>query len=47
VLAVLAARQLPVSASERERILAITDVERLERMVRMAVTASTTAEIFE
>jgi predicted transposase/invertase (TIGR01784 family) len=47
LLTLLEARKLEVTDEERSRILAITDVEQLDRMVRSAATANATAEIFE
>jgi hypothetical protein len=45
VLAVLDARGLAVSAPERERILACTDLATLEQWVRRAVTAGSASEL--
>jgi hypothetical protein len=47
LLIVLEARQLEVTEDDRKRILATTDAEQLDRMMRRAATATTTAEIFE
>jgi predicted transposase YdaD len=46
VLAVLEARGLRVTAAQRERVLACTDLAQLEGWVRKAVTVKTTAELF-
>jgi flagellar biosynthesis/type III secretory pathway protein FliH len=47
LLSLLEARQLEVSDDDCKRILATADVEQLDRMVRRAATAASTAEIFE
>lgn len=46
VLAFLEARGLAVSDAQRERILATTDLETLDRWVRLAATVSSTDELF-
>jgi hypothetical protein len=46
LLAVLEARGLRVTASQRERVLACADTEQLEGWVRRAVTVKTTGELF-
>jgi hypothetical protein len=46
ILAVLEARGLRVTAAQRERVLACSDLEQLEGWVRRAVTVKTTAELF-
>jgi predicted transposase YdaD len=45
LLAVLEARGLAVSAAQRARIEGCTDADQLERWVRRAVTAKTTASL--
>jgi predicted transposase/invertase (TIGR01784 family) len=47
LLIVLEARQLEVTEDDRKRILATTGAEQLDRMMRRAATANTTAEIFD
>jgi hypothetical protein len=46
VLDVLEVRQLPVSAEQRARIEACTDLALLDRWHRKAVTVSATSELF-
>ena len=46
ILAVLQARGLPVSAEQRERILAATDLDQLDRWLRSAATASSAGALF-
>ena len=46
VLAVLEARGLEVSADERERILACSELATLDGWVRKAATVSSTGELF-
>jgi predicted transposase/invertase (TIGR01784 family) len=46
VLAFLEARGLAVTAAQRARILGCTDLEQLDRWVRQAATAKTTAALF-
>jgi Uma2 family endonuclease len=46
VLAILEARGIPVAAADRARILATTDVERLNAWIARAATSASTAEVF-
>lgn len=46
VLAVLQARGLSVSAQQRERILASTDLDELDRWLRLAATATAVDTLF-
>ncbi len=46
LVAVLAARKLPVSEAQRERILACKDLPELDRWIARAAVAATTEEIF-
>ena len=46
VLAVLDARGLVVSAEQKARILACTDLEALDRWIRKAVTITSTDDLF-
>jgi hypothetical protein len=46
VLTVLEVRGLRVTTSQRERVLACSDLEQLEGWVRKAVMVKTTAELF-
>jgi hypothetical protein len=43
---VLAKREIPVSAAEREQILACTDTARLAAWLERALTAKTCAALF-
>jgi hypothetical protein len=45
-LTLLEARGLQVTAAQRERVLACTDLAQLEAWVRKAVTVKTTGELF-
>jgi hypothetical protein len=46
VLAVLEARGVPISAAQRERILATTDLTTLDLWIRRAATASDVNALF-
>ena len=47
ILGVLEARELPVTAEQRDRIRSCADLETLARWVRRAATAQSTSELFE
>jgi hypothetical protein len=47
ILLVLQARGLPVTAEQRERIIACTDLDQLKRWVARAALAPATADLFD